>query len=827
MAEKITIAELDIDTNGLLQSATETKNALDSLRAEQTKLKKAGQQSTEEFVKNEVAIKKLSTQYNEQKKVLTALTDENKNFVKTEVAINKAVTKNVNTIDEARKNNKELLAVRNKLNLKTDEGRKQLERINNKLNDNNKFIKENVSGYEQQKIGIGDYEGALRRVFPQMNNVIDGLKATKNGLVAQKTALQSSTVATNTSSKALKLFRIALMSTGIGAIVVALGSLVTFLTSTQKGIDAVTKVTKPLQVIFQSLLGVVQNLGEDLFDAFSNPKQLLVDLVNFVQTNVLNRFKAFGVVLDGIKNFDLKKIGNGILQFGSGVEDVIGKIGDASKATSDFVGKAVDDGLRLRKIAIDIEQKEAELVLSRQKNRDLIAEQELIAKNTALTAEERNKAADEALRLSKELAAEEKELINLKIQEEEINQSLNDSGREDLKKLNELKAQAIAADTAQKKTELRFIGVKSAVEKQAQAEQKKAAEQRADDFIKAADAELELFIKTHQSKLDANTFFTEELLKQEQQRLDDIAEKEKENQLLRLEQGKISQTEYNAAIDAIDEENRTKKDEAQKVRDEAKKEKEVVDLENQRAIDEENFASDFEVKQERLEQEKEKEIEAAKKSGADIDLINTKFKQKELALEKEISDQKRKVTSDTFAAISGLVDQNSALGKTAALAQAGINVQEGITKAIAQGGIAGIATGAIVAAKGAQSISKIAGFDQGGKITTPQNIPTRSGGDNVLITAKRGEVILNEQQQARAGGAAFFDSIGVPGFNNGGVVGGLTSSVSAPIQQSGQSTTEFANVVANEINKVKIVAIESDITDAQVQQVEIVNGANF
>jgi hypothetical protein len=39
---------------------------------------------------------------------------------------------------------------------------------------------------------------------------------------------------------------------------------------------------------------------------------------------------------------------------------------------------------------------------------------------------------------------------------------------------------------------------------------------------------------------------------------------------------------------------------------------------------------------------------------------------------------------------------------------------------------------------------------------------------------RQGEVILN-QQQALAGGSRFFKSLGVPGFNAGGVVGGNTN----------------------------------------------------
>lgn len=59
----------------------------------------------------------------------------------------------------------------------------------------------------------------------------------------------------------------------------------------------------------------------------------------------------------------------------------------------------------------------------------------------------------------------------------------------------------------------------------------------------------------------------------------------------------------------------------------------------------------------------------------------------------------------------------------------------------------------------------------GRKVTDRQNIPTQGNGDNVLATVRRGEVVLNQRQQAALGGARTFRSIGVPGFRDGGPIG--------------------------------------------------------
>jgi hypothetical protein len=62
-----------------------------------------------------------------------------------------------------------------------------------------------------------------------------------------------------------------------------------------------------------------------------------------------------------------------------------------------------------------------------------------------------------------------------------------------------------------------------------------------------------------------------------------------------------------------------------------------------------------------------------------------------------------------------------------------------------------------------------------GVINNGANVVPLSGGDNTLAYVRQGEVILNQQQQALAGGSRFFKSLGVPGFNAGGVVGGNTN----------------------------------------------------
>ena len=272
-------------------------------------------------------------------------------------AIEQARGREINNINDARKAIADLTKLRNQLNPAIAEEAQLIKELNEEIDQNNEFVRENASAMEQQKMNIGNYQSALQGLSPTLGGFVNDLQGAyanlrnvKDALIAQSAAMVGSTEATSGTSKALNLFKIALVSTGIGAIVVLLGSLVTYLTSTQAGIDKVTAVTRPLQAVFQSLLGLFQNVGKSLFEAFSNPKQLLSDLADFVKTNLINRFKAFGVILDGIVNLDFKKVADGVLQAGTGVENATDKIKSAAKATGDFFDEAVKKGQELDRL---------------------------------------------------------------------------------------------------------------------------------------------------------------------------------------------------------------------------------------------------------------------------------------------------------------------------------------------------------------------------------------------------------------------------------------------------------------------------------------------
>jgi hypothetical protein len=636
--EKIVLASFEFDTEQISKAKDENaklKAEIIALRREQSEtnkvIKESGQvteQQAASLAKNDAKLKDLNKSYQSNIKVINA------NAASTS-SLNKALNEEIKTEQQALNNIQKLTQARKGLDATTADGRKQIELINAKIDENNKFVTENSDAYTKQKRNVGNYTESIKEALNGQNlfnGSLNGFSSVTSALQPILTAIQvevagisssfkaaavstegmtvaqrASAVATAASSNALKILRVALISTGVGALVVALGSLVTFLSSTQRGIDAVTSVTRPLQAVFSSLLGVVQGLGGSLFDAFSNPQQALKDLADFVQQNLINRFTAFGKILEGIVTLDFDKLTDGVLQAATGVEDVVGKVTAASEATGKFLQEAIDKGKQLDAIQKDIEQREADILLTRAEANKQIKEQEVIAKNTSLSASERNKAAQEALRISEDAISKEKEILDLKIQQETIQQSLNDSGRKDLTELNKIKAEQIALDEKAAAEQLKFVGVNKALQREriaAAKEQQDAIKARKDTAIKAAKEELDFFKFTFDKK---NATVSESLDFEQNVSDQRLAILDKE-----FEAGKLSKTAYELEKAKIAQDQLTAT--SQIVLDQASRELAIYDQTNKSRIDSNKLLTDeiLKAEDERINSLLEKQKEFAR-----------------------------------------------------------------------------------------------------------------------------------------------------------------------------------------------------------------------
>ena len=129
----------------------------------------------------------------------------------------------------------------------------------------------------------------------------------------------------------------------------------------------------------------------------------------------------------------------------------------------------------------------------------------------------------------------------------------------------------------------------------------------------------------------------------------------------------------------------------------------------------------------------------------------------------------------------------------------------------------GIAAAAVVA-ESIASIGEINKYALSGRIKNGLRVRPDSRGDDTLVVAKQGEVILNSRHQSMLGGAATFKKLGVPGFAGSGMVG------SPYVSQSTGSMFdmgELARMLAEGLNEQKVILSLPELETAQTKRIRI------
>ena len=697
MEGKRKILELDISTEKILTKASELKKELDRLKEEKKQLKKATGDNSEALAKNEAKIKAVSGKYRTAQKSLTGLVGENNKYLSVKERLDASLNEEVNTINKARQSNKDLLAVRNELNLATEAGRQEADKINQKMDQNNAFIKENTSAYEKQKINIGNYKESVNQALKEnglFGDKLQGVQQAFSSLTPFLTSAQGevskvkdefkdagkstegATKAQNIYNKvnkrtivSLKALRLAIVATGIGAFVVALGSLVTFLSTTQAGIDKVNRVLVPLKEILKGVLGVTQELGQKLFDAFSKPKESFesfIDTVksgyNFYVNNVIDpllaktenfvlgfrkRIKEARIAWNEFTGDDAeaeklrgefeainKTIEENQKTIQEGADNIKKTYKDTGKAITGFFDKAIDRGNKIQKLQEEIERGQNDLIKNEAQLEFQIKEQKKVANDVSKSLEERTAAAEKGLKLSKKLTQEQNDLIDKQLKQLRLKNEANDTSRADLKKIAELEAKRFKKQKRvtefEKNLESKLNSIRKEEErnrKKAQKEEAERQQQIIDQKISDQEKELELFIAKQGTK--AKT------LKEEVEIARQVSEKKRQILLKQFESGIIGEKEYQIEVLKIQQEYADKQSAlaVQNAKDELAKRKESINREAE-TIREKNILI--------REAEKEHQNKLLKQGKIDkrefetaMDKIEAEFREKENEREAE------------------------------------------------------------------------------------------------------------------------------------------------------------------------------------------------
>ena len=558
---------------------------------------------------------------------------------------------------------------------------------------------------------------------------------------------------------------------------------------------------------------------------------------------------------------------------------------------SDETVKSIETARGMAQVERDIYNAETDLIVVLARQRREMEEQKAILADQTKSSKERQDAANEALRISREMEASELKILEAKYQQIKTQNELSYTSDEDRRKEQEALA-ALEEKRAQYLSQRKELTSQvSGLEKADMAAAAVADKKRAEDYAKSQKAAAEK-VKKDKEHAERNAAETAKKVQQEvlksyengitelqlkiresnigivdkQKALEDqdalnqaILEKER----YRLQQGLITQQEFdNIKLEqriAFQEQVATlEAEEAAK-----KRETEAIDLENKRAIEEASITSDFERESLRLEQQYQMEVANAEKTGADISLIESKYAQIREKREKELVNAKLQMTADIAGQISNIMGQESEAGKAFALAQATINTYLGASKAIAQGGIWGVAQAAIVIAAGLKQVASImkvkeevpktntsvkkfakggtvfgAPHSQGGVTFTGSNGQQfeAEGGENMYILNKRASHAINALSalNQQYGGRSFGNSNAYRYAQGGGFDVISTQSYTNLNRSMSKQTVDLSDKTVAAIALAFVEGVENapnpivsvqDITDVQQNRTIVIDSA--
>lgn len=454
MAEESILLRVGIDENQIAKSEAAIVSArteLDKLKASNKALADEGKKNTVEFVKNETAIRDLTTTVRENERVLSA---------------NAKMQKSANgSIRELRASVSRLKEEYVELSAEERENAQVGGLLQKELLAQTEALKALETEIGVTSRNVGNYTGSILQAVDGSGLFAKAQQALAGAQAAATAATQAGTIATQSFGKAL-------IATGIGAFVIILGSLLSYLTRTQEGMDLVSKATAAVGTFVAVVTDEFSRLGKQIFD------------------NVVPAFKGLGDIIGGILTLDFDQVKQGVEAVTAAAKNIDG-INIIELGAS--AAKAAGDAAKLEGEMQGLVRAEKALEVERAKSKATIAALKFIAEDTSKTAKEREESAKKALGLeqgllSKSISLQEDRLRIIKAQND-----LSSSTDEDLNRAfdAEIALDDLRQESTTKQIELnnKLNGIRKEQADKATAERATAkAEREADDAEELAAA---------------------------------------------------------------------------------------------------------------------------------------------------------------------------------------------------------------------------------------------------------------------------------------------------------------------------------------------------
>lgn len=829
MAEQVTLLDLSFDTSEALDGLdaliakslelAETKKSLQSaLKDEKKQLDEAGKAFKSGSISQDDYKKAVSDSTKAQVELMKQLTDTNKSITDNNAAIKVNTTllsSQEDSVDALRaqlaKNTKELNAMSAATRNNTDEGKAlvtETKEISDRLKEMEKAVGDN-------RRNVGNYAESVQEALSSTQ----GLSGATGSLVSSL----------NIGTQSFKAFTAVVKANPLLAII----SLVLLLASTieklvkrnSEAAAALKAAFAPFEVIFSRILDGVTDMLAGVAEAFE-----------WISDKVVSLLSSIGLITEETTK--------------------------AAKASKE---------LSQQELAI-YEAETKNLVTVSAMRRELEAQKTLVG-DQLKSMNDRNAAAQRGIAILKQMEAAEVGVLKQKYEQIKAQNELGYTSKEDRR----AEMQALA-DLQSKQAE--YISQRKELENQASglifqqnavnaAAFKANEEKKAQAAIKAAQeaeaAKRELQEQTIKQFEEARTKL--ELSLQEKEIGNDSIKLKLENEKAyveeslkleryRLEQGLISQQEFANREQAFQLGVLQLEQQMREEQDRTEKERRALDEANLKELKMANITNEYELRQAALDAQYAQEIAAAEKIGADTALIQSRYEKAKEDNTKARVNAELTMTAGLAGQMSTLLGEESAIGKAFGVVQATINTYIGATKALAQGGILGIAQAAIVIAFGMKQVASIAKqkepdtkvssvkkYAKGGQIFGKSHaqggvtfrgdngqVFEAEGGENVYIMKKSASAEINALSAINeAHGGNSFATSGLYKFADGGMAASISEAnrmvrQSDNVRLSSESINQLAGVVIDAVMSMPNPVVSVQDINAGQNDVAVVKG---
>ncbi len=628
MAEIIKIAEIDIDYSKAVNESVRLKDEIDKVRADLKVLELQGKQNTAEYVNQSAKLKLLNDDLRQNDKFLKDVQGTQQS--------------EIGTIKQLEKQNAALRAEQKNLNLTTEEGIKRNKEIVDQINKNTEAIKRFSDEQKKGWMSVGQYTDALNGL-PFVNTIKGFISMTKAAM--------------------------AFIATPIGAVIAVVAGAVTLLVNVFKNFDPlVDKIEQSLAALSASFTWV----KESVIGLITGQKEH-----NETMKEAVNRaieLKKAEQELDDMNWLLIESNAKSKRQ----IDELLLQSKDRTKSEKERMA-LIDEALKIEEQAYlkkkAIADKEYEIALNkiivgRNLSKEQIQQLKEQGVQAAINLKETKAVTDEEVEAFANAIAKRETVLNesVAIREKAINRQ------------NALEEKAIEEENKrQAEREKKEEKLRAEKEKRDEKERKrleeeiKQKEKLAQISLRNLEIEVEMYKLRNQTILDSEKKLTRELIDEENNRLEQIylqevayleaqnlTQNEFELQRLQLKLNYEQQTQAN--LTALREQNEA-----------LELERIEANYQNELALAEGNIFAELELQKQGLEMQRQQEVDAAKRTGADVNLINQKYAKAELEIERQKQMAKLNIASSLAKSLQQLLGENTKAGKLAAAASTTID----------------------------------------------------------------------------------------------------------------------------------------------------------